>query len=203
VDGWGINEVHGLAASLDNVPELAEGNRATVYSHCARLTIQKLLVDRTDIALDNLIWVPESGWDNPEGESLINGPIFNKTVYAGGDGPGYYSAEINVKGRIIYGYTWNVRQLNDMAGGTPAGDYRITFSFDETCGTTTLNTFFEDPYTEIMMPAEEEVVEAEPEGGGAVPVLRTDLNLTHIDVRILERGGGGGGGGGGGKGKKK
>ncbi len=49
-------------------------------------------------------------------------PDFNKRVYEEGDGPGYYNAEINVKGRIIYGYTWNVRQLNEGAG-----DYRHHF----------------------------------------------------------------------------
>ena len=110
--GWGIDEVHGLAATLDELPAAmtGSGTRATVYSHCARLTIQKLLVDRNDPSLANLVWVPEEGWTG----NLINPPIFNGYVHEGGDGPGYYSAEINVTGRIIYGYTWNVRKLNDV-----------------------------------------------------------------------------------------
>ena len=202
-DGWGIDEVHGMAATLGETPTALEGpgTRATVYSHCARLTIQKLLVERDDPALADLIWVPGEGWTEPEGYEfdLIRPHIFNGSVHEGGDGPGYYSAEINVKGRIIYGYTWNVRNLNDLTGTplTAAGDYRITFSFDQTCGTASLNTFFVDGITEIMVPLEEEVVaEAEPiDEGGATGVLRTELNLTFIDVRILERGGGGGGGG--------
>ena len=118
-------------------------------------------------------------------------------VYEGGDGPGYYSAEINVKGRVIYGYTWNVRRLNEGAG-----DYRITFSFDATCPTVALNTFFVEGTTEIMVPLEVAVtqaVEEEPAGGGQRPYSTTGHNLTYIDVRILERGGGGGGGGKGGK----
>lgn len=192
--GWGIDEVHGLATDLAGVPLPGDGTQATVYSHCARLTIQKLLVDRDDPELANLIWVPEVGWTEAEGyEGLINPHIFNGSVHEGGDGPGYYSAEINVKGRIIYGYTWNVRKLNEGAG-----DYRITFSFDQTCGTAFLNTYFVDGVTNILLPleTEEEVsIEAEPVGGGATAILRTDLNLTYIDVRILERGGGGGGGG--------
>jgi hypothetical protein len=203
--GWGIDEVHGLAADLTAVPLLGPGDRATVYTHCARLTIQKLLVSREDPDLDpqlgNLEWVPQAGWVESAAYTgdLINPAIFNKPVYEGGDGPGYYSAEINVKGRIIFGYTWNVRQLNDaiVNGGEAAGDYRITFSLDQQCGTATLNTFFVDGVTGIMVPLEEEVVVTAAEGddggsdtGGAVGVLDFANNLTYIDVRILERGGG-------------
>ena len=96
---------------------------------------------------------------------------------------------------------------NDAA----AGDYRATFSFDQTCGTVYLNTFFVDGITEIIVPLEEEIAAAaaaegddgESPGGGAVGVLvpYDDLtgegNLTYMDVRILPRGGGGGNGGGG------
>ena len=140
--GWGIDEVHGLAATLDESPEAMKGpgTRATVYTHCARLTIQKLLVNRDDTRLADLIWVARRGMDRAgrgvSEDQLINPHIFNGSVHEGGDGPGYYSAEINVKGRIIFGYTWNVRQLNDeiVNGGKAAGDYRITFSLDEECG---------------------------------------------------------------------
>jgi len=229
--GWGIDEVHGLAADLDSTALLGPGTRSTVYSHCARLTIQLLLVPRDDPRLEDLVWVPGEGWSEPENvpgtdppvpypDNLINDHIFNGSVHEGGDGPGYYSAEINVKGRIIYGYTWNVRnQHDDTLNEFGAGDYRITFSFDETCGTAALNTFFVDGVTEIMVPLEtEEAIEAafrssciptfpefcrlaaftaaeegEEPGGGAKGVLRTDLNLTYMDVRILQRGGGGGG----------
>ncbi|HSO89124.1 MAG TPA: hypothetical protein VLQ91_21405 [Draconibacterium sp.] len=212
--GWGIDEVHGLATGLEEtpVPLLGTGFKATVYSHCARLTIQKLLVKRDDERLSNLQWVPGEGWIEP-GEypyDLINPHIFNGSVHQGGDGPGYYSAEINVKGRIIYGYTWNVRTLNDDTPvppsniPTPAGDYRITFSFDDNVVGVPLNTFFIEG-TKIVVPLEEvvaaEVIEAEADDtgdeGGGTAVLDHAHNLTYIDVRILERGGGGGGGTGG------
>ena len=212
--GWGIDEVHGMAASLDEPPvaNATDGYRATVYSNCARLTIQLLLVDRNDQRLMDLEWVPGEGWTEPEGYDvdLINPHIFNGSVHEGGDGPGYYSAEINVKGRIIYGYTWSVRKLHDNAlDESGAGDYRITYSFDQSCGTVDLNTFF-DGNTQIMVPLEEDIVaaaaeEGEEPGGGAVGVLvpaELDAfgnlvggNLTYMDVRILARGGGGGGGG--------
>jgi hypothetical protein len=205
--GWGIDEVHGLEASLD-VPPIAvngPGSRATVYTHCARLTIQKLLVAREHPNLANLEWNPGAGiWQDQEGslDDLINeDDIFNMAVWEGGDGPGYYSAEINVKGRIIFGYTWNVRKLNESTvnGGEAAGDYRITFSLDAACGAT-LNTFFVDGVTGIIVPAEEDVVVTAEEGedggstGGAVGVLvpaEFDIagnliggNLTYMDVRI-------------------
>ncbi len=203
--GWGIDEAHGLAATPfdPNVVPAAitgPGDQATVYTYCARLTIQKLLVDRDDVRLADLEWVPGEGWTEPEGypDDLINPHLFNGSVHEGGDGPGYYSAEINVKGKIIFGYTWNVRNLNEGAG-----HYRITFSLDETCGTATLNTYFVDGITEIMLPLEEE---AEPEitlsdeggdTGGGTGVLDFTNNLTYMDIAILERSGGGGGGGGG------
>jgi hypothetical protein len=123
-------------------------------------------------------------------------------VHEAQDGPGYYNAEINVKGRIIYGYTWNVRKLNEGAGC-----YRLTFSFDAMTNTgKSLNTYFDE--AEIMYPAEEELLiaaaeEGEEPGGGGVAVLKKDLNLTYMDILIHERGGGGGGkpsGGGGGGG---
>lgn len=216
--GWGIDEAHGLAA-LPADPLVAPtallgvGDQATVYTYCARLTIQKLLVDRDDARLADLEWVPGEGWTEPEGypDDLINPHLFNGSVHEGGDGPGYYSAEVNVKGKIIFGYTWNVRNLNEGAG-----HYRITFSLDEVCGTAPLNTFFVDGVTTIMEPEVE--VPEEPEAaspgdattadeggdtGGGTGVLDFINNLTYMDIAILERSGGGGGGGGGKGGGKK
>jgi hypothetical protein len=202
ISGWGIDELWGTTG------EVLDSDQATVYSHGARLTIQKLGVERDDEQLDTLIWEPGEGWTEPAGTAvnLINEPIYNMAVHEGGDGPGYYSAEINVKGKVIFGYTWNVRNLNDPTDGTAAGDYRITFSLDETFDGTDLNTFFEEKVTEILMPIEEEGVALEavtledeggssPEGGGEAQIDFTN-NLTYIDIRILERESGGGGGGG-------
>ena len=142
------------------------------------------------------------GWIESGEVDLINPAIFNGAVYEGGDGPGYYSAEINVKGRIIYGYTWNVRNLNEGPGY-----YRLTFSFDDqlTGAPTGLNTFFRDGLTQIALPLEEETetittLEESDEGGsspdgGGNAVLDFVNNLSYIDVRILERESGGIGGG--------
>ena len=195
VSGWGSDEVHGLQATLQNEPVLGPGVQATVYSHNARLTIQKLNVDRDSIEAGSLEWVPAQGWKASDpAADLINEPILNLAVYEAEDGPGYYNAEINVKGKVIYGYTWNLRHLND---GT--GDYRITFSFDEQGGIVDLNTYF-DELTEILLPIEEEVEEEHEDSRGGTAVVDPTNNLSYIDIRITQSQGGGGGGGGNGGG---
>jgi hypothetical protein len=197
--GWGITEVHGLQTYADNTPlPPVEGSLATVYSPNARLTIQKINVESLDQLPDNssLTWDPaDKGWDDP----LFNAPIFNMAVYEGGDGPGYYSAEVNVKGKVIFGYTWNVKKMNEGVGY-----YRITFSFDG-FGPTPLNTEINGT-TEILTPVEEEILAAillDDEGdeggdtGGATPVIDGVHKLTYIDVLITEKQRGNGGGNGG------
>jgi len=187
VSGWGINEVHGLAVSGGNHPITVQSSTATVYSACARLTIQRLIRSRTQIEEGTLVWQPEYGWteQDPTGENIINPPIFNKSVAEVGDGPGYYAAEINVKGMVVYGYTWNVRTLNEGAG-----DYRITFSFDQNgANGINLNTFFEEGSTEIFIPVEIEdqvVATDETEHGGGVAKIDFANNLTFIDIHIDE-----------------
>jgi len=202
VSGWGTDEVHGLQTeSAESViPVYGIGNQATVYSDNARFTIQKLNVDKSYEQLSLLQWEPTVGWvepgENPLG--LINDPILNSKA----------SAEINVKGKIIYGTTWNVRSTNDGEGY-----YRLTFSFDPN---ENLNTFF-DEFTEIIVAEEieETTVEfaakgpggeddgGEDSGGGTgVIVHNDDYSLTYMDILITGKtsGNGGGGGTGGGNG---
>jgi len=215
VYGWGSDEVHGFqvhnqAGDPQPAFEMVPGDMATVYSHNARFTIQKLNVENLEELENNLVWVPKAGWVGTGGnEALINDPIFNKPVYEGGDGPGYYAAEINVKGKVIYGYTWKVRTMNDGEGY-----YRLTFSLDND-GPVALNTFF-DEVTEILVAEEEEVTAEEGEDGdgndaarGGTGVIDVANNLTYMDILITAKQGGGnkgggnsdGGNAGGGKGK--
>jgi hypothetical protein len=195
VDGWGENEVHGLQTNLDSSIVYGPGTQATVYSHNARLTIQKLNVDRDSIPENGLTWEPGTGWTSTvANDSLVNAPLMNMAVYEAADGPGYYNAEVNVKGKIIYGYTWNLRQLNE---GT--GTYRITFSLDSEGGTVALNTFF-DEITQVLVAEEEDSEESEDAEGSRGGTGKIDVanNLTYMDIRIVEGHGQGGGGGGGG-----
>ena len=103
-----------------------------------------------------------------------------------------YSAEINVGGKVIYGYNWAVRHVN-----TGPGPYRITFSLDSLPD---LNTYF-TPMTYVK-PSDEVVTESDDDGGdtgGGVAYIDVENNLTYIDINIVpkETGGGGGGGPGG------
>ena len=234
--GWGITELWGISTTglhwgegeqphtYYTQIEEGQGDQATVYSGCARLTIQKLLLERGSAQLEDLVWDSTLGqWTEPaeypdtypEGvagtvypnDDLINDPIFNKAVWEAGDGPGYYSAEINVKGKIIYGYTWNLRELYDATSVTyvdsanpVAGDYRITFSLDDSGNCPYDNhTYFISDYTKFI---EESAVvepmaalesESEDGDGGITGAIDGGNNLTFIDIRISERSGGKGG----------
>ena len=84
LSGWGIDELWGT-----NTVTYAS-TQATVYSACARFTIQGLVGDPP---FDN----PE--WDATAGEwygDYVGATYFNGGVWEGGDGPGYYSAELNI-----------------------------------------------------------------------------------------------------------
>jgi len=182
VSGWGSDEMHGLQTKMNGDIEYGPGMQATVYSPHARLTIQKLTS-----TTPNLSWDAASHkWTGD-----VGAPVFNKAVWEAADGPGYYNAEVNIKGKVIYGYTWDVKKANQGAGV-----YRITFSFDEQAGQVSgkLNTRF-DGSTQIMYP------DAEGEEGEAVisaasvivpRVAQKDVanNLTYIDINITTGGGG-------------
>ena len=197
--GWGITEVHGLQTTSDDVlVPLTEDNPATVYTPNARLTIQKINVEsRDEIPADNsgLTWDPQvNGW---VGGDLFNPPLFNEAVWEkDSDGPGGYSAEVNVKGKVIFGYTWNVRDMNQ-----DIGYYRITFSFDDFNTATSLNTEINETTTIMLPPVEGDVTtSAEDEGGdtgGAIAKVDGLNKLTYIDVLIRKNRGAGGGNGGG------
>jgi hypothetical protein len=151
---------------------------------------------------DNLTyfdWQPRVGWVDKTVDDWIKDPIYNMAVHEGGDGPGYYSAEINVKGKVIYGYTWDVKRLNDGVGY-----YRITFSLDNGVNDPLhdptlpdLNTFFD--LAEIVVPVEEPTLLNGDDGGdtgGGTPYIDVLNNLTYIDILIGARTGGGPGNGG-------
>lgn len=177
VSGWGTDEVHGLQTDLEGNIVYGPGLQATVYSPLARLTIQKLA---ENASTENLTWDATNHLWTGDVTSLV----YNHAIYEGGTGPTFFGAEVNVKGKIIYGYAWDVRKMN--AG---AGTYRLTFSFDGTG-----NTDFDDT-TKILVPEDEEVVvEAEPVGGEAQ--LDPELNITYIDINITGKATGGKGGGG-------
>lgn len=186
VSGSGTDEIHGLVTDQEGTVQFVDSDVATVYTTCARLTIQKFNTDPSTET--ELTWNGDGYWVGDD----INEPLFNKAVHEAVDGPGDYSAETNVKGMIIFGYNWNLK--NDNEG---AGYYRITFSLDDKgTGECPLNTFLDE--AEILVADEEEEAPyaAGDDGGdtgGGVAVLDAGNNLTYIDIHILEKTTGGGG----------
>lgn len=100
------NEIYGTDTTT------YDSNDRTVYTVTARLKIDKL--------------------DGPGGNVDPNVAGFSKAVYEsfGTEGPGGYGAEINVAGKLLYGYTWQLRDWPGTAADK-AGWWRITFSLDQ------------------------------------------------------------------------
>lgn len=107
---WGAKVTGGDSSAV-----LTEDVSAIIYSDGGRLTIQRI----TD---------PETvSWSSTEHQWVGAGavaPLFNAAVHERtSDGPGSYAAELNIKGRIVYGTLWDTAGLYN-------GEYRLTFSLD-------------------------------------------------------------------------
>lgn len=181
----GLTEVWGAKTdksqgSVAGVTYLADS--ATVYSGMAKLVIQKL-VDVPEGQTSDVTWNPDlSRW---EGEH-VGAPLFEGGVWEAGDGPAGYSAEINVQGKIIYGYNWVTRTTGDGPGS-----YRLTFVLDKNF-TGTQNTSINGSTVIAVTPTEEVVTIAEEPTGGT-PYIFPEGNLSYIDVQLLPKTGSGGG----------
>jgi hypothetical protein len=179
LSGHGSDEMWGTSGRTYDAAQ------ATVYSHCARFTIQKLTADPS---VADLIWDVELGqWT---GDVLA--PVFNHGVWEGAKGHGDgYAAEINIQGKVIYGTLWDV-----AASGQGVGVYRLTFSLSAGNPGLPLNTWF-DEGTRVV-PSEEGDAEESASRSGGIARIDPAHNLTYMDVTIVEGTGGGGGGDGGG-----
>ena len=109
--GEGIDEVWGTTGSI------VESFHPTVYSINARWKIEKL--------------------DDKDGNPV--GVLYNSAIYErfGVDGQtDAYAAEVNVPGKIIYGFNWDLAKFDMSSIGLPnepkSGWYRLTFSLDPT-----------------------------------------------------------------------
>jgi len=185
---WGANGFTYRTDAADAASDPRKSAVATVYSRCARLTIQKLIGTRENPGL--LAWDPQLGqWTGD-----VEEPDFNRGVWEAGEGPGGYSAEINVRGRLIYGYNWRVAQLHPV---DTAGDYRLTFSVDG------LGPDPTPAHCDVALNTDLSAATLLPGGGegqGGVPAIDALNNLTYIDVRILPGDGGSSGSSGNGDG---
>ena len=154
-------ETWGTTGTVSPSPE------ATIYTQCARLTIQRLLVDRTDPYAADITW--DAAANRWTGDGLVN-PVPALMTSMG--------AEINKPGKVIFGHNWKMAGLTD-------GHYRITFYLDPVCAGQ--NTFITAETTVAV--SEEEVVpavsvRAEPDSGGGIVALDATNNLSYIDVQL-------------------
>ncbi|MCB0331567.1 MAG: hypothetical protein KDD70_17975, partial [Bdellovibrionales bacterium] len=198
VSGQGIDEMWGMKAVEAPsvvpptwIPATYESSEATVYSPCSRLTIQKMDASAGDV--DNkpqgpFAWnAANNQWDGMVA-TMVNAPVW-ESYEAEGPSAGL-SAEVNIKGSLIYGYIWQIPQMVFQQGIAKTGWYRLTFSLDGTepggtaCGNFTLNTSVAAAQVRV---AEEGVTEeaAPPQGYDAV--VDATNNLTYLDIFIRKK----------------
>lgn len=106
------NELQGIYD--DGAASVTTMMTPTVFSDRARLRIEKL--------------------DGPSGNPVY--AMIDRATYEsfGIDGPGGYGAELNVGGKLIYGYVWNMKKVVMPPGVSKEGWWRITFSLDAGSG---------------------------------------------------------------------
>lgn len=167
-DATGQNEMWGT-----NGEEFASTLDAMVYSKAARLTIQRLMIDPSDPAVDALSWYAKDGkWVG----TGITEPKVNLVTGTGEDGPGAYGAELNIQGKVVYGYNWTADY---------GGVYRITFSLDGANNAGVLNTNITNDTA--LAASEEETssdVTATAAGAGGTEYIDGTDNLTYVDVVV-------------------
>lgn len=159
-------------------------SQATVFSWLARYTIQKLntvpYTPEGGVIDNNALGLAWNGathqWDGPALTPLYNSAVWEAEGVDGHALSAIYSAELNIPGKVIYGWNWNLKKLN---AGT--GYYRITYSFDPVTGPdktpVSCNTFFVEGVTQIL-PANT---------GGGVGQIDYANNLTYIDLLIVAK----------------
>jgi hypothetical protein len=177
VSGQGTDEVWGATK------DLLLADTAMVYTNKAYVVIQRLAGNFAEVeAFEGdteahpygYYWNPGSG-SNPMDDrwTLAEAPKVQSP----------YSAEINVQGKVVFGYNWNMKK-----GSYLPGIYRITF--------------YTLPTAKFSLRHAAHLVSGENDSGNEGGRVTVDggLNITYIDVKITATTGGGGGGGGGGNG---
>jgi uncharacterized protein YjdB len=113
--------------------------------------------------------------------------VFEGTIYDafGGDGPGSFTAEVNVAGKLIYGYNLMIQQLTFPSDLHKYGWWRVTFQLDDN------GQVGGGPVTRNISLA---ALSAGAEGRMFPPHLDQARNVTWVDFNVKSASGGGGGG---------
>jgi hypothetical protein len=174
--GEGTTEVWGTAdksllgaAEPSKDPMMLPPIEQTVYSNCARITVSEI-----------------TGRDGTVTREIFSYPVYEKY---GVTGPGGFSGEVNVGGKLIYGFNWDPR-----AHDLPPGWYRVEFSLDPTVTWTvagaeggTGGTYTANRNVHIQALDTNDTTSGWP----YQPVLAADGYSSYVDVELVARGGGG------------
>lgn len=196
VSGQGLDEVWGAKAS-NAAPPVANPYApgfATLFSNTMKLSFTKL-----EIGSGSLSILPNAAaymWDPTQKAWLIasDGSPAPHTTRVD------FTAEINVKGRVIYGYNWRVANMViTNPAVTKDGWWRLTFY--STSATSPLDftatTFKYDPIAgenvEGLLPQDITILETNP-NYPRIPEIDAANDIVYIDVYIRSSTGGGGGG---------
>lgn len=188
MDGYEMGWLYGQG------PDEMQGTNGTVGSYVPTLfaVTPRLTIEKLD---DDTRRPIHTAFDGSVAEGL------------GVDGPGGYSAEVNVAGKVIFGYNFFIRNLSLPGDVHRYGWWRLTFSLDDqaSVGGTPVgrNVLLEELGNLVeTTDAAFGLLSAEDEEGGDeltyVPELASDGRSTWIDIYVESASGGGSGGGGGG-----
>ena len=146
----------------------------TVFSINARLKIEKLLdsYGNVDTTTTNACGFNGAIWE-----------AFNQ------DGPGFYVAEVNVSGNLIYGFNWMLNQCDTTTGANPVGKWRLTFSLDPAAKDLIGNTVLPNVRLASLDPADITSTDGE-RAPYAIPILVND-STSVLNIEIVNARGGG------------
>jgi len=154
--GSGPTEMQGTDAStVDTLP--------VIYTVTPRLTIERL-DDSTRVPIHTL---------------------FDGTIAAGlgTDGPGAFGAEVNVGGKIIYGFNLTIRDYTLPATMTKFGWYRISFRLDPEAIVSGVRIPRNTALGSLVTPSDALVY---------TPEIDPTNNVSWLDIYITSASGGGG-----------
>ncbi|MBU0962220.1 MAG: hypothetical protein KKH60_11840 [Proteobacteria bacterium] len=142
---------------------------ASVYSVCARLTIEKI--------------------DGQGGEPVAE-PLFSSAVYEGFGvhaRPTWYSAMIDGSGKILYLHNWNLAWQQKGGDEDRTGWYRLTFSLDPVATYTT----FEGKWKQILRTVDCNTfllatLHPSDEAGEYKPVYVSASEM-YVDIQIIDQ----------------
>lgn len=192
VFGQGQTELWGVRArASDSAPYVYAADYAILHTTEARLNIAKMSGPGTCPPAQNALPLPAEGtWTLPDatGAGGWSGARLNLRDIA-------YTPELNIGGRYVHGYNWQLRNDNVPADPGKSGWWRLTFYSKVGAVKFQLDTQTVAPAAVEALPTLLGITAAaaaEADTGPLYqPKVNVDSNLSYIDICISEAKGGG------------